>query len=381
MKKNKLLFIVNTDWFFLSHRLPIAREAINQGYEVHIATKITNKLDILKKERLIVHPLIIDRSNLGIKTIIFEFKEIFDVIRTVAPDIVHLVTIKPVLFGGIAARILNVSSVVFAISGLGYVFLDSGLRAFFRKKTITFLYKIAFKHKNKRVIFQNNDDKSTLIKFSKISSNESALIQGSGVNLSLFTQQKLNSNMPIIMLCARLLKDKGVIEFVQAAKLVNRSIIRARFVLVGEVDLKNPSSITHQELEKWEREKIVEHWGQRDDMNNVISSANIVVLPSYREGFPKILIEAAACGRAVITTDVPGCKDAIKKDVTGILVPVQDYKKLANKISYLLDNPQILKRMGDAGRKRAEELFDINEVVKKHLKIYSELLLFSNNRG
>lgn len=381
MKKNKLLFIVNTDWFFLSHRLPIAQEAINQGYEVHIATKITNKLDILKKNGLKVHPLNIDRSNSGVKTIILEFKEMFDVIRTVTPDIVHLVTIKPVLIGGIASRILNVSSVVFAISGLGYIFLDKGFKSILRKKIITFLYKIAFKHKNKRVIFQNNDDKSTLIKFSKISSKESLLIQGSGVNLSLFTQQKLNSNIPIIMLCARLLKDKGVLEFVQAAKLVNGSSIRARFVLVGEVDLKNPSSITHQDLEKWERGKIVEHWGQRDDMNNVISSANIVVLPSYREGFPKILIEAAACGRAVITTNVPGCRDAIKKDVTGMLVPAKDYKKLAIKISYLLDNPQILKRMGDAGRKRAEELFDINEVVKKHLNIYSELLLFSNNRG
>ena len=373
MLKKRLLFIVNADWFFLSHRLPIAIEAMNQGYEVHIATTITNGLDELKKNGLIVHPLKLHRSRSGMLLIISEFKEILGVIRLVVPSIVHLVTIKPVLLGGIASRLLNIPSVVYAVSGLGYTFLKKGVLAFFIRKIIIYLYRLAFRHKNKCIIFQNNDDQLKLSKISLLSSNEVELINGSGVDLSIFTQQPFDSGVPIIILAARLLKDKGVREFVEAAKLVNNNNNRARFILVGEPDFHNPASIQQHELDHWKSEEIVELWGHREDMDKVISLSTIVVLPSYREGFPKILIEAAACGRPVVTTDVPGCRDAIEKDITGIIVPVRDYIELAKKIGFLLDNPILCKKMGNAGRVRAEEIFDINKVVKKHIKIYDDL--------
>ena len=373
MNKKKLLFIINTDWFFLSHRLPIAIEAINQGYEVHIATTITNELDSLKKNGLIVHPINLHRSRTGLISVISEFKEILGIIRLVAPNIVHLVTIKPVLLGGIASRLLNVPSVVYAVSGLGYVFLKKGTMAYIMRKLIIYFYQLAFRHKNKCVIFQNDNDQSTLTKLSLLSSNEVELINGSGVDLSVFTQQPFNSGVPIIILAARLLKDKGVEEFVEAAKLVNINNNRARFALVGEPDFHNPASIQRYELDNWESEGIIELWGHREDMEKVISLSTIVVLPSYREGFPKILIEAAACGRPIVTTDVPGCRDAIDKDITGVIVPVQDYVELAKKISFLLDNPILCRKMGNAGRIRAEEIFDINKVVQKHMKIYEDL--------
>ena len=374
MNKKKLLFIVNVDWFFLSHRLPIAIEAINQGYEVHIATTIANELDSLKKNGLIVHPINLHRSRTGLISVISEFKEILDIIRLIAPNIVHLVTIKPVLLGGIASRILNVPAVVYAVSGLGYVFLKKGVIAFIIRKIIIYLYQLAFRHKNKCVIFQNDSDQSMLSKLSLLSSNEVELINGSGVDLSVFTQQSFDSGVPVIILAARLLKDKGVKEFVEAAKLVNINNNRARFALVGEPDFDNPASIQRYELENWKNERIIELWGHREDMEKVIPLSTIVVLPSYREGFPKILIEAAACGRPVVTTDVPGCRDAIEKDITGIIVPVRDYIELAKKISFLLDNPTISRKMGNAGRLRAEEFFDINKVVEKHMKIYEDLL-------
>lgn len=374
MNKKKLLFIVNVDWFFLSHRLPIAIEAINQGYEVHIATTISNELDSLKKNGLIVHPINLNRSRTGLLSVISEFKEILDIIRLIAPNIVHLVTIKPVLLGGIASRILNVPAVVYAVSGLGYVFLKKGVIAFIIRKIIIYLYQLSFRHKNKCVIFQNDSDQSTLTKLSLLSSNEVELINGSGVDLSVFTQQSFDSGVPVIILAARLLKDKGVKEFVEAAKLVNINNNRARFALVGEPDFDNPASIQRYELENWKNERIIELWGHREDMEKVIPLSTIVVLPSYREGFPKILIEAAACGRPVVTTDVPGCRDAIEKDITGIIVPVRDYIELAKKISFLLDNPTISRKMGNAGRLRAEEFFDINKVVEKHMKIYEDLL-------
>ena len=372
--KKKLLFIVNVDWFFLSHRFPIAVEAMKYGYEVHIATGITGKLNLLENSGLVVHPLNLHRSRVGITSFLSEFLEIFSIIRAVAPDIVHLVTIKPVLLGGIASRLAYVPAVVFAVSGLGFVFINKGLMALFRRKAISILYRLAFGHANKRVIFQNVDDKSTLASLSNISSNESVLIHGSGVDLSAYSMQPLSDGLPIVLLAARLLEDKGVREFVRAAEFVNGSTPRARFVLVGEPDPLNPATVKQQELDQWKLNGAVEMWGYRDDMNTVLSSATVVVLPSYREGFPKVLIEAAACGRAVITTDVPGCRDAIEDGVTGLLVPVRDYEILANKISFLLDNPECCKKMGMAGRRRAEEMFDVKQVVAKHMHIYEELL-------
>jgi len=277
------------------------------------------------------------------------------------------------LLGGIASRLLNVPAVVYAVSGLGYVFLKKGATAFIIRKIIIYLYQLAFRHKNKCVIFQNDNDQSTLTKLTPLSSNEVELIKGSGVDLSVYTQQPFDSGVPIIILAARLLKDKGVKEFVDAAKLVNINNNRARFVLVGEPDFHNPSSIQQHDLDYWKSEGLVELWGHREDMEIVISLSTIVVLPSYREGFPKILIEAAACGRPIVTTDVPGCRDAIEEDITGVIVPVQDCLELAKKISFLLDNPILCRKMGNAGRIRAEEIFDINKVVKKHIKIYEDL--------
>jgi glycosyltransferase involved in cell wall biosynthesis len=374
MSKKKILFIVNVDWFFVSHRLPIALEAIKHGFEVHIATATTNKLNFLEGNGLIVHPLKLHRSNSGIGILLSEFLEIFSVIRTVSPDILHLVTIKPVLFGGIAARLAGTHAVVSAVSGLGFVFVDRGVVALLRRKVASLFYRLALGQPGQRFIFQNTNDRAVLSKLARLSPEQSILIPGSGVNLSLYNGKKIPDNPPIIMLAARLLADKGVREFVLAAELVKRSKPHVRFVLVGAVDLLNPASIQQSELDKWDRDGVVELWGERDNMEQVLSLSKIVVLPSYREGFPKVLIEAAACGRAVITTNVPGCRDAIVNGVTGLLVPVKCVSELSDAILSLLENPNRCKKMGNAGRKLAEKRFDIRQVVERHMKIYRELL-------
>jgi glycosyltransferase involved in cell wall biosynthesis len=375
IERKKLLFIVNVDWFFTSHRLPIAIEAIKQGYEVHIATSVTNKLDFLVDSGLIVHPINLHRSNTNVKTIYFEFMEVLLIIRKISPDIIHLVTIKPVLMGGIAARVLSISSVVSAISGLGFIFMKRGIIAQFRRKAALFLYHLALGHPNQKVIFQNRDDQSLLSKLTILSSNRTVLIRGSGVDLTHYNMQPLSkSRVPRVLFAARLLEDKGVREFVHAAELVNSLKIRANFVLAGDIDLLNPASIQQSELDNWKEGGLVEFLGYREDMERVLSSAVIVVLPSYREGFPKVLIEAAACGRAVITTDVPGCRDAIENGVTGLLIPARSAKAIANAVLVLLDDAQRCEEMGRAGRKRAENMFDVDQVVAEHIKVYKELL-------
>jgi glycosyltransferase involved in cell wall biosynthesis len=369
----KLLFIVNVDWFFVSHRLPVAVEAIKQGYEVHIATTVTDKLDLLEENGLIVHNLALHRSRSGI-LIISELWSLLSIIKAINPDIVHLVTIKPVLLGGFAARLSRVPAVVSAISGLGFIFYSNGFISFVRYKLTSLLYFLSLGHKNQKIIFQNKEDKLKLCKIRSDAYNRSILIPGSGVDLSLYSVIENDLHPPTIMMAARLLSSKGVREFIQASKIVNESNKAVRFILVGDIDLLNPESIKESELSQWKSEGVVEIWGYRDDMYNVIPNASIIVLPSYYgEGLPKVLIEAAACGRAVITTDHPGCRDAVTPE-TGILIPIKDSVALSNAIQNLIQNPEKIVKMGKAGRELAERNYSIEKVCGTHMKIYQDLL-------
>lgn len=370
----KLLFVVNVDWFFLSHRLPIALKAQQAGFDVHIAAGITDKLNVLQDYGLTVHPLGLVRGGLGalnaLKTIV-ELRRIF---LSVEPDVVHLVTIKPVLLGGLVARGLRVPALVSAISGLGYVFTARGKFARPLQWAVGRIYSLALGHYNQTVIFQNPDDRETLVKATGLSTTKVEMIRGSGVELKQYVVTPELSGQPVVLFPARLLADKGVFEFVQAATLLRAKGILARFVLAGMVDSANPTSVSKGKLDEWIAEGVVEHWGYRTDMPQVIASANLVVLPSYREGLPKVLLEAAAAGRAVVTTDVPGCRDAIEPGVTGLLVPVRDAGSLALAIERLLANPELRTSMGLAGRQLAEKEFDVSAVVDKHLAIYQRLL-------
>jgi glycosyltransferase involved in cell wall biosynthesis len=369
-----LMFVVNVDWFFLSHRLPIALEALRQGYQVHVATGLTDKLEELQRHGLEVHPLALDRSSAGLGNAWRTMVELWKVFRAVRPDVVHLVTIKPVLLGGLVARLAGMPAVVAAVSGLGFVFMARGAKAAVRRWLVGGLYRVALGHRNLKVIFQNADDLRSLAKVAHLPAAKVAMIRGSGVDLARYAHVPLPGGVPVVVLAARLLADKGVLEFVQAARLLKQRGCNARFVLVGTVDSANPTSFTDAEVSAWVHDGVVEWWGHRADMPQVLAAAHLVVLPSYREGLPKVLIEAAACGRAVVTTDVPGCRDAIDPGVTGILVPVRDAVALADAMDALVDDPVRCQVMGDAGRVLAETAFDIRQVVAAHLYIYQELM-------
>jgi len=369
-----LLFVVNVDWFFLSHRLPIALAAQRQGYQVHVATGLTDKLDELQRHGLIVHPLTLDRNSAGLGHALRTMIELRRVFKAVQPDVVHLVTIKPVLLGGLVARLTGVPGVVAAVSGLGFVFMDSGAKAALRRWLVATLYRVALARRNLKVIFQNPDDCSRLTQLAQLPHSKVEMIRGSGVDLTQYSYTPLPSGVPVVLLASRLLADKGVREFVQAARLLQQQGVAARFCLVGAVDPANPTSLADGELAQWAREGVVELWGQRSDMPQVLAAASLVVLPSYREGLPKVLLEAAACGRAVVTTDVPGCRDAIEPGVTGVLVPVRNAVALADALKSLINNPAHCLAMGLAGRSLAESAFDVQQVVAAHLRIYQELI-------
>jgi glycosyltransferase involved in cell wall biosynthesis len=372
--KKKLMFVVHLDWAFMSHRLPIALEAMRQGYEVHIATGITNQKEAMENLGLIVHPISMHRSSANPIGILRTFFQIVSIFRKVSPALVHLVTIKPVLLGSIAARLVGVPAVVAAIPGLGSAFLDKGFLSRKRRAGILVMYRVAFRHQNLKVIFQNNNDRDELMEMTDLKHHQVEMIRGSGVDLDAFKATPLPSGIPVVILAARLIADKGVWEFIEAARLLHKSGIAIRCCLVGTPDLENPSSLTHKELRTYEAEGIIELWGHRVDMANVLQEAHIVVLPSYREGMPKILLEAAAAGRAVITADVPGCRDAIDRDVSGVLVPVKNAEALALAINALLADRDSCVAMGRSGRALAEKEFDVHQVVTKHLRIYAGMI-------
>lgn len=375
--KKKLLFVVNVDWFFLSHRLPIALEAIRQGYEVHLATSITTKLPELQEAGLHVHPFTLDRKSSGLMSALSSLRQLMRIFSAVKPDIVHLVTIKPVLLGGIAARLVGVPATVAAIPGLGFIFVAEGLKASLRRILVKGMYRFALGHKNATVIFQNTHDLSVLTRAAHLSAEKTTLIRGSGVDLTRYVPQTIQQDAPVVMLAARLLADKGIYEFIEATRRIKQGShggVNARFVLVGDIDPGNPTSLTNEQLETWRDEGLIELWGYRSDMYAVLPLASIVVLPSYTEGLPKVLIEAAACGRAVVASDIPGCRDAVEDGVSGILVPVKNAAALADAIASLLTSPAKRDAMGQAGRKLAEQVFDVNQVVAKHLTIYKALL-------
>ena len=266
-------------------------------------------------------------------------------------------------------------SVVSAISGLGSMFIDESFKNNFLRILFYPLYKFAFNHSNQFIVIQNYDDAKLLQNWGVLNFNKIRFVNGSGVNLKKFSMIKeLNTKLPIVCFAARLLRDKGIYEFVSAAEILNKLGISARFIVAGDIDLKNPTSLNLEEFKNLKENKNIEMIGYHKDISKLFEQSNIICLPSYREGFPKSLIEAAAAGRAVITTDVPGCRDAIVPNKTGILVPPKNSKKLANAIQYLIENPTLRFSMGKAGRELAEKEFQIESIIQSHLDIYDDLL-------
>ncbi|EGU36729.1 glycosyl transferase, group 1 family protein [Vibrio ichthyoenteri ATCC 700023] len=367
--KKKLLFVVNVDWFFVSHRLPIAIQALDEGYEVHLACSVTNSRELIESLGIIVHDLPISRSGTNLVRELITLSALFKVIKKVNSDIIHSVTIKPVIYANIIARVLGNSKRISSISGLGYVFIADGFKAKIFRFIVSGLYKLALTGSD-CVIFQNTEDRDALSKLGVVNIHQEVIIRGSGVNLDNYIVYPEPDSGMVVMLVARLLIDKGVHEFVKAAELVHKQCSSVRMVLVGDIDPDNPKSITIDQIKSWVDSNVIEHWGYSYNVSNTMSKANIVVLPSYREGLPKCLIEAAACGRAVITTDVPGCRDAIEVGKTGLLVPPRNIEILAEAIVILVNNNVMRLGFGQNGRLLAESEFRINDVIKKHLDIY-----------
>ncbi len=367
----RLLFVVTEDWYFVSHRLPLAVAAREAGFEVAVATRPGEDRERIEAAGIRFLPLEIDRRGMN------PFKETISVIRLARllrrerPDLVHLVALKPVLLGNLAARLAGVRRRVSAVAGMGFLFTGEKRGGMLAPAVRRLLGQALL---GSRVIVQNPDDGRLLQESLGVPGEAMRLIRGAGVDLKTFQPRPEPSGTPVVMLPSRLLWDKGVGEFVEAARGLRADGVQARFVLVGAPDPANPAAVSWVDLDQWQEEGVIEWWGHRKEMATVLAQAHLVCLPSYREGLPKVLIEAAACGRAIVTCDVPGCREVVAHDENGLLVPPRDAAALADAIRALLEDPARRRRLGEAGRARAERLFGQQRVNEETLAIYRELL-------
>jgi glycosyltransferase involved in cell wall biosynthesis len=367
----RLLIVVNDAAFFLSHRLPIALAARVAGYDVHVATPVDENVGQIVRAGFAHHPLPLRRDSTNIFRELRAIGSLFLLYRHIKPEIVHHVALKAVLYGGVAARLARVPRVVHAITGLGHLFLSP--RRSLLRRIVMALFGFVMSRERLRVIFQNPDDRELFVREGVVREKDCVLIRGSGVDIDEFVATAEPDGIPVVVLVSRMLTTKGVREFAEAARMVQQRGIQARFVLVGDIDAANPDTIGAGTLEAWQYGGALEWWGHRADIAEVFRKAHIVCLPSYREGLPKVLIEAASCARAIVATDVPGCREIVVHGRNGLLVPPRAVLPLAEAIIELLSEPSRRAAMGAAGRAMVVESFSVDRIVRQTLQVYEDL--------
>ncbi len=372
--RRRLLFVVNDTTFFVSHRLALAVAAREAGFEIDLAALDSGGLDEVRAQGIAFHPLAVDRTGINPARDVRLFCQLLGLVRTLRPSLMHTVTIKPVIYGGIAARLLRVPSLVSAVSGLGSVFVDADRTALLVRSIARGLYRLALAHPHSCAIFQNPQDRDQMIGANLITPQRTVLIRGSGVDVDVFRSVPEPEGTPVAIMPARLVWPKGVREFVEAARLLHRSGVGIRMALVGEPPAHNRASVPRAEIEAWVEQGLIEWWGHRSDMPQVYARCHIVCLPSfYGEGLPRALIEAAACARPIVTTDIPGCREVVHDGDNGLLVPPRAPEALAEALRTLVGDPQRRVEMGARGRQRAITEFSLGRVIEATLALYERL--------
>jgi glycosyltransferase involved in cell wall biosynthesis len=366
----KLFLVVNVDWFFLSHRLPIALEALRRGYDVTVVAIDTGCGDKIRGYGLKFIPFPTDRKGINPYRELRSLRLLYRLYKEHKPDIVHHVALKPVMYGSLVAKGFKNIRFVNALSGMGYIFINPGKGSLLRKAVLK-IFRVAFNNKRLRFIFQNNDDRTLILGLGVVEPKQCFLIPGSGVDLNefCFTPEPFDDVIRILF-TGRLLRDKGVIELVEAAAILKEKFgSKVKIILAGDVD-ENRASLTEEQVLAWQKQGSIEWIGFRTDVYSTLAASHIVVLPSYREGLPKSLIEACAVGRPIVTTDVPGCRDVVDEGINGFIVPERQSIPLAAALEKLVVDKELRLKMGKSGREKAERLFSIESVLRKTFEIY-----------
>lgn len=370
----RVLFIITEDWAFKSHRYHLAKTAQELGYTVGIVTKFSSYKEEFVRNKFYVYDWLFRRESLNP---ISEMKAIWQLIHYITefkPDIVHSVALKPIIYAGLISSLFPRIVFVSAMGGTGFIFNSMSLKAKFLRYFIVLFFIIALWGKRKCLIMQNEDNIRAIENHKITNRKKIKLIRGSGVEVSIFKPLPLPGGTPVVALIGRMLWDKGVGEFVNVARKFKQKKINARFVLVGDVDRQNPNSLEPSIIEKWVEEGIVEHWPRKEQINIVLGKISIVCLPSYHEGLPKVLLEAASCERPIVSFDVPGCREITQNNINGFLVPFGDEIELSNAIQKLVLNRDLCIKFGKTGRRVVIKQFSDKIINSETIKVWNSML-------
>jgi glycosyltransferase involved in cell wall biosynthesis len=393
----KILFFANTDWYLYNFRLPLARYLRDQGHDVVMLSPPGPYVARLQAAGFRALTVPMQRRSLNPLRELALFQHIRQLYAEERPDLAHHFTIKCVVYGGLAARLTGVAARIHAVTGLGHIFTSDGLQARLLRLPVRALLRLALGGANSRLILQNPDDRAAFHRAGLIDPAHIRLIRGSGVDTERFRPVKRDPPHPrplrttpalratppyprrgaeplTLLLASRLLWEKGIGEYVAAARQLRQQGLNARFLLAGEPDPGNPASIPPEQLDRWRQDGDVTLLGQVEDMPALLAQTDIAVLPSYREGTPRSLLEAAACGLPLIATHAPGCREIVDHQVNGLLVPIKDADALAAAIHYLCHEPEARQRMGQASRARALAAFNERLVFEQTRAVYQELM-------
>jgi len=374
-RPRRLLYLMNEALFFTTHRMPVARAAKTSGFEVHVAAPFdAERVEDIKANGFAYHPIPLKRGGRGLVGELGLFAAFWRLIGALEPDLVHHVAMKPVLYGGAVSRLRRVPAVVHAITGLGHLFIREDRRARVQQQIIKRLYRFGLGHPNGRTIFQNPDDRDLFLGAGLVDPEGTVMIRGCGIDTEVFTAQPEPEGACVVMFPARLLGDKGVREFVAAARLLKADGSAARFVLVGRTDPDNPTDAGEATVRQWEAEGVVEWWGYSRNMAETLGKAHVICMPSYREGLPRVLIEAAATARAIVTADVPGCREIVRHEDNGLLVPVRDAAATTAAIRRLIEDADLRRRLAARGREIAVSDFTVERFVAETLAVYQAVM-------
>jgi glycosyltransferase involved in cell wall biosynthesis len=368
----RLLYVVTEDWYFLSHRLPMARAARDAGFEVHVATRVADGAPAIAAEGFALHPVPFVRGRVSLFGTIATIRTLRRVHRAVAPAIAHHVALQATVLGSLAALGRSVSCVN-ALTGLGYTFTSGNAKALLLRPIMGTLLRWLMNRSNQFVLVQNPDDRDGVLSLG-IAAERIALIPGSGVDVEALQPMPEPQGPPTVAYVGRLLADKGIHALVGAIRLLRGRGSKVELLIAGTPDPANPASVSQQDAESWGQEPGISWLGHVDDISALWSRAHIAVLPSRREGLPKSLLEAAACGRPMIATDVPGCREVVHPGTTGVLVPVDDERALADAIEALAALPELRARYGAAARRLAVERFSARAIGAQTVDLYRRLM-------
>jgi glycosyltransferase involved in cell wall biosynthesis len=367
-----LVFVVTEDWYFWSHRLPSARAAQALGYDVMVVARGGAFIERIRSVGIKVIHWPVKRGSLNCLTELKSLLSLVTILRAVRPAVVHNIALKPVIYGTVAAKLARVPAVINSVTGFGFLFASSRIASSLTGKVMLFVVRRLARLPHVLTICQNGDDAALIFPGGQ-SRNKLRVIKGSGVDVEHFAPSPEPEGAATAAFVGRMLWEKGVGDLVDAAAILKRRGADIRLVLVGPVDHQNPGAIGEEVLRAWQRDGLIEWVGSSDDIAEVWRRSHIAVLPSYREGLPKAVLEAAACGRAVITTDVPGCRDIVQDGITGLLVPPRDPVALTDALQRLAASADLRKRMGAAGRAKVTADFADAVVIAQMSKAYHDV--------